>query len=366
MSTTSVLPLPRITLNLPTKKQAVVAILAAAFALVFLAACSTATELLPEAAPPTVEPKATPVPTPTATAIPYGDVANAEIPPADPERLAQLTKLLSLVPESFNSAVFLDLESLKSNESLADLINPEILGIDVALPSIATGLVSRVAVAADTQNLSLITPFQSEFAIGDILRLASGFGINLDGDGPTSYEGHGVWGINAFGTVLAMAAADDTTGVAAAGQAIAPDDARALAEASLDAFDGRSATLLDTPGLSGLLADVPSGFAAAVLSGCRTVPLFDDIQEFSVCTGVVATADILSGDLVVFHSLVGFPDQAVAGLAIERATQALENENRSQSFENLEVRQEGRNLRIRLIVSLPKFAEVFQLFSPSN
>ena len=175
-------------MNLPTKKQAVVAILAAAFALVFLAACSAATKLATEAAPPTVEPTATPVPIPTAPAIPYGDFANAEIPPADPERLAQLTKLLSLVPESFNSAVFLDLESLKSNESLADLINPRILGMDVALPSIATGLVSRIAVASDTQNRSLVTPFRSEFPIGDMLRLASGFGINLGGDGPTSYE----------------------------------------------------------------------------------------------------------------------------------------------------------------------------------
>jgi len=128
-----------------------------------------------------------------------------------------------LVPESFNSAVFLDLESLKSNESLADLINPEILGMDVALPSIASGLVSRIAVAADTQNRSLVTSFQSEFSIGDMLRLAGGFGINLGVDGPTSYEGHDVWGINAFGTVLAMAASGDTTGVAAAGQTIAPD-----------------------------------------------------------------------------------------------------------------------------------------------
>ena len=353
-------------MNLPTKKQAVVAILAAAFALVFLAAARPATNLATKAAPPAVEPTATPVPTPAATTIPYGDFANAKISPADPERLAQLTKLFSLVPESFNSAVFLDLESLKSNESLADLINPKILGMDVALPSIASGLVSRIAVAADTQNRSLVTPFQSEFSIGDMLRLASGFGINLGGDGPTSYEGHDVWVINAFGTVLAMAAADDTTGVAAAGQAIAPDDARALAEASLDAFDGRSATLLDTPGLSGLLADVPSGFAAAVLSGCSTVPLFDDVQELSVCTGVVVTADILPGDLVVFHSLVGFPNQAMAGLAMEQTAEALEKENRSQGFEDLGVRQEGQDLRIRLIVSLPKFAEVFQLFAPSN
>ena len=146
-------------------------------------------------------------------------------------------------------------------------------------------------------------------------------------------------------------------------------DARALAEASLDAFDGRSATLLDPPGLSGLsglLADVPSGFAAAVLSGCSTVPLFDDIQELPGRIGVVVTADILPSDLMVFHSLVGFPDQAVAGLAMEQAADALAKENRSQGFDDLGVRQEGRNLRIRLIVSLPKFAEIFQLLTPNN
>ncbi|MQG61686.1 MAG: hypothetical protein FI708_02995 [SAR202 cluster bacterium] len=114
------------------------------------------------------------------------------------------------------------------------------------------------------------------------------------------------------------------------------------------------------------MADVPSGFAAAVLSGCSTVPLFDDVQELSGRIGVVVTADILPGDLVVFHSLVGFPDQAVAGLAMEQAADALAKENRSQGFDDLGVRQEGRNLRIRLIVGLPKFAEVFQLLAPNN
>jgi len=64
--------------------------------------------------------------------------------------------------------------------------------------------------------------------------------------------------------------------------------------------------------------------------------------------------------------LVRFPDQAVAGLAIEQTAEALEKENRSQGFDDLGVRQEGRNLRIRLIVSLPKFAEVFQLLASSN
>ena len=122
-------------------------------------------------------PPATPTPIPAPTPVPYEDFAGAEIPPADPEQLAQLTKVLSLVPEGFSSAVYLDTDFLRSNESLGAIINPEVLGLDVALPSIATGLVSRLAVAADFQPRSVVTPFQSDFAIADMLRLAGGFGL---------------------------------------------------------------------------------------------------------------------------------------------------------------------------------------------
>jgi len=68
--------------------------------------------------------------------------------------------------------------------------------------------------------------------------------------------------MNLFGAVLAMAATDDTTGVAASGADIAASDARSLMGAALDAFDGRSARLLDAPGLSRLVENVPLGFAA--------------------------------------------------------------------------------------------------------
>ena len=357
-------PPPRV--RLLNKKRASAGILAAVVAVFILAACSSETApatAVPQAtAGPTVAPTATPAP----TAIPYEEFASAVIPPADPERLAQMTQLLSLVPETFSSTVYLDMEFLRSNEALAALVNPDVLGMDVAIPSIATGLVNAIAVAADFQTRSVITPFQSNFAIGDMLRLAGGFGMQLGGDGPTSYEGHDVWDINILGTVLAMAAADETAGVAASGQGLSAEEVRALAEASLDAFDGRSATLLDAPGLAGLLADVPSGFAAAALSKCETLPLFDGIQGLPGCIGVVVTADLLPGDLVVFHSLIGFSDQDHAAAAIQRAVQALEGQNQSHGFEDLGVRQEGENLRVRVIVALPKFSEVFRLFSPDN
>ncbi|MCI0788909.1 MAG: hypothetical protein J4N88_04945, partial [Chloroflexi bacterium] len=76
--------------------------------------------------------------------------------------------------------------------------------------------------------------------------------------------------------------------------------------------------------------------------------------------------DVLPGDLVVFHSLIGFAGQDDAASAMLRAAEALESQNLSHGFEDLGVRQEGENLRVRVIVDVSKFAEVFRLFAPGN
>ncbi len=335
------------------------AFLAALMAAVLLSACAG------EPAP-TTEPTAQPSVTPTPTPIPYQDFASAAVPPADAEQLAQFTKLLSLVPETFSTAVYLDMEFLRSNASLATSINPEALGLDVALPSLATGLVNTIAVAADFETRSLVTSFQGDFTIAEMLRLASSFGLQLSEGGPQPYEGHNIWDINALGTVLAMAAADETTGVAAAGQGATASDARNLAEASLDAFDGRSARLLDAPGLTDLMGNVPSGFAAVVLSQCERLPLFADGQGLPGCTGSVATAGVLPADLVVFHALIGFGDQDQAASAFRRASEYLKTQKQSHGFEDLGVRLEEANLRVRVIVDVAKFTDVFRLFTPGS
>ncbi len=337
------------------------AVFTALLGMFLLAACTTDSGLITEAPQATAEPTATPLP----TAVPYEDFAVAVIPPADPVRLAQLTELLSLVPENYSSTIYLDMESLRSNDALAAHIDPEALGMDVALPSIATGLVNTIAVAVDFETRSIVTPFQADFAIGDLLQLAGGFGLDLGDGEPTPYNGHDVWDIDALGSVLSIASADETSGVAASGQNITTDGARALAEASLDAYDGRSAKMLDAPGLSELLGGVPSGFAAGVLSQCERAPLFRgvEIDGLSGCAAVVVSADVLPGDLAVLHSLISFTGPDLAEAAFATAAEALENQDRSHGFEDLGVRQEGQNLRVRLIVELSKFADAFALFN---
>ena len=128
---------------------------------------------------------------PTETPIPYQDLANAEIPAPDPERLEQLSSLLSLIPDNFGSAVYLDMEFMRENDTLANLVSPEVLGIEVALPSIATGLVNTVTVSAYFETETHRTPFQSTFPIRDMLKVAGGFGFDLGGDG---HSRQGRWG----------------------------------------------------------------------------------------------------------------------------------------------------------------------------
>ena len=348
----------------PTKNRAAMAFLATVSAAIVLAACGADTTSITELA--TAEPTAQPTVAPTPTPIPYEDFAGAAVPPAEPERLAQLTRLLSLVPESYHSAVYLDMKFLRSDASLAALISPEVLGLDIALPSLATGLVNKLAVAVDLQTRSLVTPFQGDFAIVAMLQVASSFGLQLKEGSPQTYEGHNIWDIDALGVVLALAAADETTGVAASGPGVTAADARALTEASLDAFDGRSARLLDAPDLAGLVGNVPSGFAAAVLSRCENLPLFADAQALPRCTGAVVSVDILPGGLVVFHALIGFADQGQAASALQRVSESFESQKRTHGFEDLGVRQEGENIRARVIVALPKFTEAFRLFTPGR
>ncbi|MEE3248774.1 MAG: hypothetical protein VX264_03400 [Chloroflexota bacterium] len=160
-----------------------------------------------------------------------------------------------------------------------------------------------------------------------------------------------------------MDSADETMGVATSGQGKTAQGARILAETSLDAFDGRSAQMLDTPGLLELLGGVPSGFVAGVRSDCERMSLLRGVNGLSGCLGVVISADVLSGNRTVFHSLIGFTDPDLAKTAMGKAAEVLENQSPSHGFENPGMRQEDHNLRVRVISELPKFPYVFELFS---
>ena len=60
--------------------------------------------------------------------MPYVKFASAIIAPADPARLAKLTKLMSVIPNGYGSSIYLDMERVLSNDALTTLISPGTLG----------------------------------------------------------------------------------------------------------------------------------------------------------------------------------------------------------------------------------------------
>ncbi|MCH2674266.1 MAG: hypothetical protein MK099_00880 [Dehalococcoidia bacterium] len=98
--------------------------MAAVCTALFLVACSTESGFATPPSQATAKPTATPIP----TTVPYVKFASAIIAPADPARLAKLTKLMSVIPNGYGSSIYLDMERVLSNDALTTLISPETLG----------------------------------------------------------------------------------------------------------------------------------------------------------------------------------------------------------------------------------------------
>ena len=327
--------------------------------LLLLAACSSDSAEAPVQPSPT--PTATPEPSPTAAGL-SADFATAEIQPPDQQRLAQLTELLDLVPADYGSAVHLDLKAIREDPYLA-AIDPETLGLEMALPSLISQVLDRVVLAVDFESRNVITGFEGAFQIADLLNLAGRFGLRLGDDGPENYRDHQIWTVNFLDVAIAMGSARDSTGVAASGAE--PDtDYAILVKQSLDSFDGQSPRLLDDAAATRLLENLPSGFVSVVIADCGKLTLFADLQGLPGCAAAVVSADLVDPETAVFNFLVGFGNADLAEAAVELARDALEAQSPRDGIWEVGVRQEGDLVRARVIADLPQFEETFKLFTP--
>lgn len=310
---------------------------------------------------PGATPTATTGPSPTAPAL-STDFATSDIPPPDPQRLAQLKEMLSLVPADYVWAVHLDLKALRDNPSLATLISSDPLGLKSALPSLVTSVLDGLSIATNRQTGAIITRFNGSFEVKELIRVAVGFGIQLGDDAPEDYRDHQIWNINFLGDSAAMGSAHANIGVASAGSK--PDvDTVALVKHSLDAFDRDTSSILDTGAATRLLEDLPSGFASAVISECRDLAVLAGTLGISVCLSAAVSADLLDDQTAVFHFLAVFAGDELAANAAELARDALEAQLSSAVLREVSVRQEGDLVRARVSDDLPQFAETFELFT---
>jgi hypothetical protein len=319
---------------------------------VALAGCAEATPI-PTATPtPTATPAPTPTPVPAATVV-LGDIS---LPSPDPNRLAKLSHLLSVVPGDYKSAIFMDAQALESSPALQETLSPESLGLAGVLPSAATGLVSRLVLATGEGGQGAFTVLDGSFDVAALLDVASGFGISVGSPEPEAYRDHRVWSMDVFGLTLAVGEADDSTVIFASGSTLGGAPAVELVEGALDVFDELQASLLDEPEIRGLVDQLPSGFAATVIRHCGDLGELGAVIDLPGCSGAAVSVGLQEDQTVVFYGLANFDDESLAEAALEMALKRIE-EGVDLSFGELALDQQGSLILARVLVEPDQVAQ---------
>jgi len=318
-----------------------------------LAACSQAD--------PTPTATSTPTATPTPPATPAQLVVrrDASLPAPDPNRLTQVSRLLSSVPAAYHSVIALDVQGLKESPVLLGLVDSDRLGIPGIIPIDATGLLDRVAVAAAEEGQ--ITLIQGDIDVASMLKLVGGFGFSLDIPDPEDYRGHLVWDINILGITLAIGQADATTVIFSSGSPAGGPPAAANVKESMDTFDGLAPGFLDRPNSQRLLERLPSGFATAVLAECGGLGQIATITDIPGCTGAAISAEITGAGEVTFYGLAAFQDEAQAAAALETALNRVQDEE-ALPFGEVSVGQEQELIWTIIVVREEQVADALGAF----
>ena len=318
-----------------------------------LAACTQAEPT------PTPIPTATSTPTPPPTPAPLTVRRGVTLPTPDPDRLAQLSKLLSSVPAGYHSVLTLDVQGLTDSPVLSGLMNSDRLGIPGIIPIDATGLLDRVAVAVSEEGQ--ITLLQGAIDVASMLNLAGSFGFTLAIPDPEDYRGHLVWDINILGITLAMGQADATTVVFSSGSPAGGPPAVANVKESLDTFDGLAPGFLSRPDGQRIIERLPSGFAAAVLAECAELGRLATVINIPGCLGAGISAEITGEGEVTLYGLAAFQDEEQALAALEIALNMVQDED-ALPFNEVAVGQEQEFIWTIVVVSEEQVAEALEAF----
>ena len=311
------------------------------------------------------EPTATPTPVPTATPTPIASptptisLGDISLPSPEPNRLAALTQLLSLVPEDYTSALILDLKALEDSPLLREAVGPRQLGIPAIVPPEAIDLLDAIGVAAGEGGQGAIAILSGTLDVASLLQLAGSFGLTVEIPEPETHRSHQVWGLEVFGLTLAVAQPAARTVVLSSGTASSSASALDVVKASLDTFDGVNPGILDNPDHLRLVNTLPSGFAALLTAKCGEQAVLGTILDFPGCTGAAISAAASGEDEVVFYGLVSFTDDSAAAAALQIALERLEAERELLPGE-VTAGQEGELVWAKVLVEAEKVVEAIE------
>ena len=331
-------------------------------ATIALAGC---TQAAPRSTPvPT--PTATPTPIPSATATPIPDLAikleDGVLPAPDPDRVAKLSRLLSLVPANFGTAVFVDVRAMEGSPLLKSTFGLEELGVPGIVPTAVISLLDGAGVVTGPAGDGSLAVLDGSIDVESLLQLASGFGFALGGPEPEQYRDHQIWNIDAFGLTLAVGEADATTVVLSSGLFSGNVSSLDLVKGSLDSFDGLAPRWLDDPINGRLLNRLPSGFVTTLLARCGDLARLTPVIDLPGCAGAAASAESLGADGVVIYGLIAFDDATLASAGLKLAMQQIEADG-GLHFGEVTAGQEEELVWTRVLIDTSQVAQALKALS---
>ena len=331
-------------------------------AAIALAACTQSvpspTPLPPPTAMSTPIPTATPAPTTGLTITPQDGV----LPQPDSDRLANLSRLLSLIPADFGTAVFVDVRALEAAPVLESAFDLGGIGIPGIVPPTAISLMDGVGIVPGTAGAGTLTVLDGFTEIDSLLRLTGALGFTLGEPEAELYRDHRVWNLEALGLIMAVGEADVSTVVLSSGIFSENRSLLGLVKGSLDSFDGLAPSWQDDPINARLLNRLPSGFVTTLLAQCDDLAQLSAAIDLPGCAGAAVSAEALGADRLVIYGIIAFADAALASTGMELAMQRIEAEG-GLSFGDVTFGQEEELVWTMVLIDTSEVAQALKALS---
>ena len=227
---------------------------------------------------PTPTPTSTPTPTPSPTPFPSlpADLFEGFDATPDPAQLAQLSRLLFLVPADSRGAAFLSIGASVQDPALQRALESQDLGLVSSLPPEISSLLDALVVAVPKDGQGLILILEGAIDIDSLVQWVEGFGVSV----------------------------------------VPGTDPAGLVKGSLDTFDDVAPGLLDDPIVALLANNLPSGLTTVLFPDCADLDTVAPNAELSGCNGVGLSAELMAEDTVAVNAVVSFVSEEQASAAL--------------------------------------------------
>ena len=320
-----------------------VILLAVLSSLVVILGC---TEVAPTATP---TPTSSPTPTPTPTPIPTPTPQAATPTGAGPESAVAgetaahraAKELLAVVPQEYDTAIFLDIRSLLDDPTLRSAFEEQ--GGLAILGPLAGPLHRQLELAViATQGPGVVAILRGPLDMEELISSLKALGAGVESETHGPFE---VWKVEVstpfFTLGLATSLLDDRTAALAVSLS-ADNPSSEVLRAVLDTAQGVKDGLLADPTIEQLVDSTLPGFAMLVARDCSTfVGHQEGCTGFAMSTTVEGTDGIING-VLRFDS----PATAEAALRAIREADAEESGEASGLLEGTEVSVEGNVVRL--------------------